>query len=81
MSNMNIDDFENFYFNVCTLDYEKMSNAMDNLVELMNNTGKVDIIGRDTELTFSIKGIAAEKYTDTINIKNNKLTIKLKNTL
>ena len=73
MSNMNIDDFEDFYFNVCTLDYEKMSNAMDNLVKLMNNTDKVHITGPDTDLTFSIKGIPAEKYTGTFNIPDGEV--------
>ena len=32
MSNMNTEEFEDFYFNVCTLDYDKMSKAMDPLV-------------------------------------------------
>lgn len=73
MSNMNIDDFEDFYFNVCTLDYQKMSKAMDNLVDLMNHTDKVHIIGPETNLTFSIKGISAEKYIGTFNIPNVKL--------
>ena len=38
MSNMNTEEFEDFYFKVCTIDYDKMSNAMDNLVKLMNKT-------------------------------------------
>lgn len=73
MSNMNIDDFEDFYFNVCTLDYQKMSKAMDNLVDLMNHTDKVHIIGPETNLTFSIKGISAEKYTGTFNIPDGEV--------
>ena len=40
-----LEDFEDFYFNVCNLDYGKMSNAMDNLVDLMNRTDKVRLIG------------------------------------
>ena len=46
--------FEDFYFNVCTLDYKKMSKAMDPLVEMMNRTDKVHIVGPGTDLTFSI---------------------------
>ena len=63
MSKMTLEEFEDFYFNVCNLDYSKMSKAMDNLKELMNKTDKVHIIGPGTDLTFSIKGIPAEKYT------------------
>ena len=40
--------FEDFYFNVCTLDYQKMSKAMDPLVDLMNRTDKVRLVGPDT---------------------------------
>lgn len=54
MSKMNTEDFEDFYFNVCNLDYSKMSKAMDSLKDLMNRTDKVHILGNETDLTFSI---------------------------
>lgn len=73
MSKMNIDEFENFYFNVCNLDYEKMSNAMEPLKKLMNRTDKVHIIGEGTDLTFSIKNIPAEKYMGTFNIPDGEV--------
>lgn len=73
MSNMSTEDFEDFYFKVCNIDYQKMSNAMDNLVELMNKTDKVEIRGPGTDLTFSIKGIPAEKYMGTFNIPDGEV--------
>lgn len=73
MSNMNTDEFEDFFFNVCNLDYGKMSKAMDTLVDLMNKTDKVHIIGKDTDLTFSIKDIPAEKYFGTFNIPDGEV--------
>ena len=73
MSNMNTEEFEDFYFNVCTLDYEKMSKAMDALVNLMNKTKKVHIVGEGTDLTFSIEGILAEKYMGTFNIPDGEV--------
>ena len=73
MSNMSTEDFEDFYFNVCTLDYDKMSKAMDNLVELMNKTKNVHIKGEETDLTFSIEGIPAEKYMGTFNIPDGEV--------
>ena len=54
---MSTEAFEDFYFDVCTLDYSKMDKAMTPLVELMNRTDKVRIVAKDTDLTFSIKGI------------------------
>ena len=73
MSNMSTEEFEDFYFNVCTLDYGKMSKAMDNLVELMNRTKKVHIVGPGTDLKFSIDGIPAEKYMGTFNIPDGEV--------
>ena len=73
MSNMNTDEFEDFYFNVCNLDYGKMSQEMDKLVELMNKTDKVHIIGKDTDLTFSIKDIKAQKYFGTFNLPDGEV--------
>lgn len=73
MAKMNKDEFEDYFFNVCNLDYKKMSTAMDQLKDLMNRTDKVHIIGNGTDLTFSIKGIPAEKYTGTFNIPDGEV--------
>lgn len=70
---MTLDKAEKFYFNVCNLNYKKMSNAMDELVNLMNNTDKVKIIGKETELTFSIKGIKAQKYIGNFNLPDGEV--------
>jgi len=51
--------FEDFYFEVCTLDYRKLLPGMKTLQRLMEKTDRVDIKGRDTDLHFSIKGIPA----------------------
>lgn len=73
MSKMSLEDFEDFYFNVCNLNYQKMSQAADALVELMNRTDKVHIVGQGTDLTFSIKGIPAEKYMGSFNIPDGEV--------
>lgn len=73
MSKMSTEEFEDFYFNVCNLDYSKMSNAMDSLKNLMDKTDKVHILGNGTDLTFCIKGIPAEKYTGTFNIPDGEV--------
>lgn len=65
--------FEDFYFNVCNLDYGKMSKAMDSLVNLMNNTDKVHIKGEGTDLTFSIKGLPAIKCDGKVNIPDGEV--------
>lgn len=82
MSKMNTEEFEDFFFNVCNLDYTKMSKAMDNLKKLMNKTDKVHILGQDTDLIFSIQGIQAEKYMGTFNIPDGEVaTAPVKNSV
>jgi len=59
LAGMSTEAFENFYFDVCTLDYAKMIPGMKALSELMMKTDRVHIKGPGTDLHFSIKGIAA----------------------
>lgn len=81
-ANMSNDAFEDFYFNVCNLDYSKMSKAMDSLVELMNKTDKVTLKGPGTDLTFSIKDIPAIKCSGEMNIPDGEVyTAPVKNSI
>ena len=73
LANTSLEAFEDFYFDVCTLDYKKMSDAMTPLVDLMNRTDKVRITGKDTDLTFSIKGIGAIKCDGERNIPDGEV--------
>jgi aminopeptidase len=56
---MSTDAFEDFYFDVCTLDYGRMATAAEPLRDLMEKTDRVRILGPGTDLSFSIKGIGA----------------------
>lgn len=49
--------FEDFFFDVCTADYEAMGAAQEPLKQLMLATDHVHIKGPGTDLQFSIKGI------------------------
>nr|WP_315022399.1 aminopeptidase [uncultured Aminipila sp.] len=73
LATTSLEAFEDFYFNVCTLDYKKMADAMTPLVELMNKTDKVHLVGPGTDLTFSIKGIPAVKCSGERNIPDGEV--------
>ncbi|MBK3914297.1 M29 family aminopeptidase T [Listeria ivanovii] len=73
LAKMSTAGFEDFYFDVCNLDYGKMSTAMDGLVELMNKTDKVHLVGPGTDLTFSIKDIPAIKCAGEMNIPDGEV--------
>src|SRR5437016_1067116 len=59
LAGMSTEAFEDFYFQVCTLDYEKLQPGMKALKKLMEKTDRVRIIGPGINLRFSIKGIPA----------------------
>lgn len=72
-ANMSTEQFENFYFDVCSLDYSKMSRAMDPLAALMSRTDKVRIKGAGTDLSFSIKGLPPIKCDGKLNIPDGEV--------
>lgn len=59
LAGMSTEAFEDFFFEVCTLDYRKLQPGMKALKRLMEQTDRVQIKGPETDLNFSIKGIPA----------------------
>ncbi|MBQ7339697.1 MAG: aminopeptidase [Clostridia bacterium] len=70
---MSSDAFEDFYFKVCNLDYSKMDRAMDSLKKRLDNADKVRIVAKDTDLSFSIKGIGSVKCSGHCNIPDGEI--------
>jgi len=59
LAGMSTEAFEDFYFDVCTLDYRKLLPGMKALKHSMEKTDRVQIKAPGTDLRFSIKGIPA----------------------
>ena len=79
---MSTERFENFFFDVCTLDYAKMQPGMKALKALMDKTDRVEIKGPGTDLRFSIKGIPAIPCGGTHNIPDGEVfTAPVKNSV
>lgn len=82
LAGMSTDAFEEFYFNVCNLDYSKMDKAMDALKARLDKADKVRITAKDTDLTFSIKGIGSKKCSGERNIPDGEIyTAPVKNSV
>ena len=65
--------FEDFYFEVCTMDYDKMEEGMQAVRRLMESTDKVRIYGNGTDLSFSIKSIPAIPCGGQYNIPDGEI--------
>jgi aminopeptidase len=70
---MSTEAFENLYFDVCTLDYAKMSRAMKPLEKRMQQADQVHLKAQGTDLHFSIKGIGAKMCGGDRNIPDGEV--------
>lgn len=67
------DKFSDFYYDVCCLDYAKMSDAQTKLKALMEATDQVHIKSPTTDLRFSIKNIGVIKCDGHRNIPDGEV--------
>jgi len=70
---MSTEAFENFYFDVCTMDYRRMARAMVPLERRMKKADRVRLTAPGTDLTFSIKGIGAKMCKGDRNIPDGEV--------
>ncbi|MDZ7337389.1 MAG: aminopeptidase [candidate division KSB1 bacterium] len=72
-AHMSTEAFADYFFTVCTLDYRRLSRAMEPLRERMLHTDMVEIKGPGTALRFSIKGMPAVKCDGRRNLPDGEL--------
>lgn len=72
-SKMNTQVFEEYFYHVCCLDYRDLCVRMEGLKQLMDKTDIVRIVGENTDLTFSIKGIGSVKCCGERNIPDGEI--------
>lgn len=70
---MTTTDFNEFALDVMTVDYQKMSEDIKPLKDLMEKTDKVRIVGPNTDIEFSIKNMPAIPCTGEKNIPDGEL--------
>ena len=70
---MSTEAFEDFYFDVCNLDYPRLAKALRPLVERMGAAREVHITGPETDLRFSIEGIPVIPCAGEMNIPDGEV--------
>jgi aminopeptidase len=74
LAGMSTEQFEDFYFDVCNLDYAKMAEAEKPLKERMDRADRVRIIGpKDNNLEFSVKGLPGIQCDGDRNIPDGEV--------
>lgn len=57
LADMSTEGFEDFYFNTCCLNYQKLNELAGSLRARFHVADQIRITGPDTDITFSIKGL------------------------
>ena len=70
---LSYEKFFDFIIDVSSVDYSKMNTAFQPLKDLMENTDKVRIIAKNTDLSFSIKGMKAVPCAGNFNIPDGEI--------
>lgn len=70
---MSLEDFEDFVYNACIVDWKKEALKQKKMVRLLERTKNVRIIGDDTDLRFSIKGKRAKECAGTRNMPDGEV--------
>lgn len=79
---MSMEALEDYFFEVCTMDYSKMEKAFEPLKELMEKTDRVHLVGRGTDISFSIKEMPAIPCAGKQNIPDGEIfTAPLKDSI
>ena len=70
---MSTEAFESFYFDVCNLDYPRLSRALRPLVDRMEAAKEVHITAPETDLRFSIEGIPVVPCSGEMNVPDGEV--------
>jgi aminopeptidase len=70
---MSLDEYEDFLFSACCIDWKHESKKQDKLKKLIDRTEKVRIMAPDTDLRFSIAGLPGIKCDGRFNMPDGEV--------
>lgn len=70
---MSLEEYEDYLFAACNIDWSIESKKMEKLKKLMDRTSHVHLKGPDTDLSFSIQGLDAIKCDGRFNIPDGEV--------
>jgi aminopeptidase len=70
---MSLEEYEDFLFSACCVDWNSESKKQDKLKKLMDRSKEVRIVAPDTDLRFSIKGLPGVKCDGRYNMPDGEV--------
>jgi aminopeptidase len=79
---MSLDEYEDYLFSACCIDWKAESRKQEKLKKLIDRTKKVRILAPDTDLRFSIDGLPGIKCDGRLNMPDGEVfTAPVKNSV
>ncbi|HYE81482.1 MAG TPA: aminopeptidase [Clostridia bacterium] len=72
-ANMSLEEYEDFLFDAVLVDYKKMDRDMDKIISVFDEANTIRIVGRETDLTFSIEGRKGTKCSGQNNVPDGEV--------
>jgi aminopeptidase len=70
---MSLEEYEDYLFSACCIDWNAESRKQEKLKRLMDRTGNVHITAPDTDITFSIAGLPGVKCDGRFNMPDGEV--------
>jgi len=70
---MSLDEYEDYLFSACCIDWRAESKKQDKLKKLIDRTKEVRIVAPDTDLSFSIDGLPGIKCDGRLNMPDGEV--------
>lgn len=70
---MSLEEYEDFLYDAVLVDYKKMDEEMDKVINIFDAANTVRIVGRETDLTFSIQGRKGTKCSGQNNVPDGEV--------
>ncbi|MDF2891857.1 MAG: hypothetical protein K0R80_2224 [Clostridia bacterium] len=72
-ADMSLEEYENMLFDATLVDYQQLDSEMDKIIDIFDKAETVRIVGKDTDLTFSIKDRKGIKCSGANNIPDGEV--------
>jgi aminopeptidase len=70
---MSLEEYEDMLFNATLVDYKQMDKEMDKIINIFDKADTIRIVGKDTDLTFSIKDRKGIKCSGENNVPDGEV--------
>jgi aminopeptidase len=70
---MSLEEYEEFLLDAVLVDYKKMDEDMDKIINIFDIANTIRIVGRETDLTFSIQGRKGTKCSGQNNVPDGEV--------